>query len=138
MARVGGIVHKDIVREIILAGLKAGQENSGRADLKLMNSSMKEMRFTAKVFGPYRTVRKVTVFGSARIQKDDPLYRLARSLGEKLADAGFMVITGGGPGIMQATNEGAGPDHSFGVNIQLPFEQKTQSHSGGQSAIYFL
>ncbi len=124
MARAGGILHKDIVREIILAGLKAGQENQGRADLKLMNSSMKEMRFTAKVFGPYRTVRKVTIFGSARIRKDDPLYRLARSLGEKLADAGFMVITGGGPGIMQATNEGAGPDHSFGVNIRLPFEQK--------------
>jgi hypothetical protein len=54
MAQVGDIAHADIVREIILAGLKAGQENGGRADLKLMNSSMKEMRFTAKVFGPYR------------------------------------------------------------------------------------
>jgi uncharacterized protein (TIGR00730 family) len=124
MAQVGGIAHPDIVREIILAGLKAGQENSGRMDLKLMNSSMKEMRFTAKVFGPYRQVRKVTVFGSARIPPDAPLYRLARELGKKLAQAGFMVITGGGPGIMQATNEGAGSDHSFGVNIRLPFEQK--------------
>jgi uncharacterized protein (TIGR00730 family) len=124
MAQVGDIDHSDIVREIILAGLKAGQENSGRADLKLMNSSMKEMRFTAKVFGPYRNVRKVTVFGSARTQPDSPLYQSARDLGEKLADAGFMVITGGGPGIMQATNEGAGPEHSFGVNIRLPFEQK--------------
>ena len=124
MARVGGIVHTDIVREIILAGLKAGQENGGRMDLKLMNSSMKEMRFTAKVFGPYRQVRKVTVFGSARTQTDAPLYTLARDLGRKLAEAGFMVITGGGPGIMQAANEGAGPEHSFGVNIRLPFEQK--------------
>ena len=60
----------DIVREIILAGLKAGQENSGRMDLKLMNTSLKEMRFTAKVFGPYREVRKVTVFGSARTRPD--------------------------------------------------------------------
>jgi uncharacterized protein (TIGR00730 family) len=124
ITQVGGIAHPDIVREIILAGLKAGQENSGRMDLKLMNTSMKEMRFTAKVFGPYRQVRKVTVFGSARIQPDAPLYKLARDLGKKLAEAGFMVITGGGPGIMQATNEGAGPDHSFGVNIRLPFEQK--------------
>lgn len=124
MAQVGGIAQPDIVREIILAGLKAGQENSGRMDLKLMNTSMKEMRFTAKVFGPYRDVRKVTVFGSARIQPDVPLYRMARDLGKKLAEAGFMVITGGGPGIMQATNEGAGPEHSFGVNIRLPFEQK--------------
>jgi len=121
---VGGIDHPDIVREIILAALKAGQENSGRMDLKLMNTSMKEMRFTAKVFGPYREVRKVTVFGSARIRPDAPLYRMAVELGKQLADAGFMVITGGGPGIMQAANEGAGPEHSFGVNIRLPFEQK--------------
>ncbi len=124
MAQVGGVAHPDIVREIILAGLKAGQENGGRADLKLMNSSMKEMRFTAKVFSPYRQVRKVTVFGSARTRPAEPLYRMATDLGKKLADAGFMVITGGGPGIMQATNEGAGPEHSFGVNIRLPFEQK--------------
>ena len=125
MTQVGDIDHPDIVREIILAGLKAGQENGGRADLKLMNSSLKEMRFTAKVFGPYRETRKVTVFGSARTQRDMPLYQMATDLGKKLADAGFMVITGGGPGIMQATNEGAGPEHSFGVNIRLPFEQKT-------------
>jgi len=124
MKDVGGIAHPDIVREIILAGLKAGQENDGRMDLKLMNTSMKEMRFTAKVFGPYRDVRKVTVFGSARIQPDAPLYRMAVSLGKQLAAAGFMVITGGGPGIMQAANEGAGSEHSFGVNIRLPFEQK--------------
>jgi hypothetical protein len=124
IAQVGGIAHPDIVREIILAGLKAGQENRGRMDLKLMNTSMKEMRFTAKVFGPYRQVRKVTVFGSARIPADAPLYGMAREVGRQLAAAGFMVITGGGPGIMQAVNEGAGPDHSFGVNIRLPFEQK--------------
>lgn len=124
MTDVGGIVNTDIVREIILAGLKAGQENGGRADLKLMNASLKEMRFTAKVFGPYRDVRKVTVFGSARTQPDAPLYKMAQSLGKRLADAGYMVITGGGPGIMQAANEGAGPEHSFGVNIRLPFEQK--------------
>ena len=125
MASVGGIVHQDIVREIIIAALKAGQENDGRADLKLMNSSMKEMRFTAKVFNPYKEVRKVTVFGSARIKPEAPLYQMAQDLGRELADSGFMVITGGGPGIMQAVNEGAGPDHSFGVNIRLPFEQKT-------------
>jgi len=73
---------------------------------------------------PVRTVRKVTVFGSARSRPEDPAYRLARRFGRKLAEAGFMVITGGGPGIMQAVNEGAGKENSFGVNIRLPFEQK--------------
>ena len=121
---VGGIRRKEIVRELILAALKAGQEDDQKADLKLMNSTLKEMRFTAKVFGPYRHVKKVTVFGSARTQPEESLYQMARELGHQLVANGYMVITGGGPGIMQAVNEGAGPESSFGVNIRLPFEQK--------------
>jgi hypothetical protein len=89
-----------------------------------MNTTLKEMRFTSKVFGPYRNVRKVTVFGSARTQPGAPVYEMAKLFGQKLVEAGYMVITGGGGGIMQAANEGAGPEHSFGVNIRLPFEQK--------------
>jgi uncharacterized protein (TIGR00730 family) len=125
MALVGDIEHPEIVREMILAALKAGEEKAYVADLKLMNSSLKEMRFTAKVFGPYRGIKKVTVFGSARTPPHERTYQMARQLGEQLAEAGYMVITGGGPGIMQAVNEGAGPEHSFGVNIRLPFEQKS-------------
>lgn len=124
MQLVGGIKRREIVRELILAALKAGQEDDRRADLKLMNTSLKEMRFTAKVFGPYRHTKKVTVFGSARIKPDKPLYAMARDLGRQLVAGGYMVITGGGPGIMQAVNEGAGPENSFGVNIRLPFEQR--------------
>ena len=121
---VGGIEHADIVREMILAALKAGQEDGCRGDLKQMNLTLKEMRFTSKVFAPYRQVRKVTVFGSARVKPEEPVYQMARQLGRELVSAGHMVITGGGPGIMQAVNEGAGPEKSFGVNIRLPFEQK--------------
>ncbi|MCL5021986.1 MAG: TIGR00730 family Rossman fold protein [Nitrospirae bacterium] len=129
----GGIHSPDIVREMILAALKAGQEEKeDKADLKLMNSTLKEMWFTSKVFGPYEKVRKVTVFGSARTRPLEPVYRMARLLGKKLAAAGYMVITGGGPGIMQAVNEGAGPGHSFGVNIRLPFEQQANPVLKGQ------
>ncbi|MFO0752087.1 MAG: TIGR00730 family Rossman fold protein [Thermodesulfovibrionales bacterium] len=120
----GGIRTPEYVREMIIAALKAGQEEETRADLKLMNSTLKEMRFTAKVFGRYRHIRKITVFGSARTKPDEPVYRMAQHFGNRLAAAGFMVITGGGAGIMQAVNEGAGPEHSFGVNIRLPFEQR--------------
>lgn len=120
----GNIRHPDIIREMIIAALKAGIEDNIIADLKLMNTTMKEMRFTSKIFGPYRNTKKVTVFGSARTLPGEPVYEMAMTFGKKLADAGYMVITGGGGGIMQAVNEGAGPEHSFGVNIRLPFEQK--------------
>lgn len=119
-----GISHPDLVREMIIAALKAGQEGDDRAHLKLMNTTMKEMRFTGKIFNPYRSVRKVTVFGSARTRTSEPIYGMARLFGQRLAEEGYMVITGGGSGIMQAANEGAGSEHSFGVNILLPFEQK--------------
>ncbi len=122
-----GIHRPKYVREMIIASLKAGQEIDESADLKLMNTTLKEMRFTSKVFGPYRNVRKVTVFGSARTLPGDPVYEMAKLFGKKLAEAGYMVITGGGGGIMQAVNEGAGSEHSFGVNIRLPFEQKPNS-----------
>ena len=124
MKTAEGIHRPEYVREMIIAALKAGQEDDARADLKLMNTTLKEMRFTSKIFGPYRNVRKVTVFGSARTEPDEPVYSMARDFGRKLAESGYMVITGGGAGIMQAVNEGAGPEHSFGVNIRLPFEQK--------------
>jgi len=105
---VGDVRNADMVREIILAGLKSGQEIRNRADIKLMNSTLKEMRFTTRIFAPYEEIKKVTVFGSARTKSEEPIYGMARLFGRKLSEAGYMVITGGGPGIMQAVNEGAG------------------------------
>lgn len=125
ISQVEDIGRPRIVREMILAALKAGQEDDGGGDLKMMNTSLKEMRYTSKIFGDYRPFKKVTVFGSARTRPDEKTYDMARQMGERLAHEGYMVITGGGPGIMQAVHEGAGPDKSFGVNIQLPFEQQS-------------
>lgn len=124
METAEGIHGSRYVREMIITALKAGQEDIESADLKLMNTTLKEMRFTSKVFGPYQNVRKVTVFGSARTKRGEPLYEMAKLFGKKLADIGYMIITGGGEGIMQAANEGASSNYSFGVNIHLPFEQK--------------
>src|SRR5881275_3438946 len=68
----------------------------------------------------------VTVFGSARIKPDDPHYELALKMGEAIARLGFTVMTGGGPGIMEAANRGAKDvgGRSVGCNIKLPKEQK--------------
>ena len=82
MEAAGGIQRPKYVRELIIASLKAGQEDDKSADLKLMNTTLKEMRFTSKVFGPYHNVRKVTVFGSARTQPGDPLYEMAKLFGK--------------------------------------------------------
>jgi len=120
----GDIHHAGIIREMILSTLKIGQEVDYLADLKLINRTLREMRFTARVFGPYRERKKVTIFGSARTGQDEEMYRKCVSFSRMLADNGYMIITGGGPGIMQAGNEGAGSENSFAVNIRLPFEQQ--------------
>jgi uncharacterized protein (TIGR00730 family) len=92
-------------------------------DLKIAAAVVSEMREAFSVFAPYRDVPKVTVFGSARTAPDDPVYAQADRVAADLASRGWMVVTGAGPGIMQAAMEGAGRDHSMGVAIRLPFEQ---------------
>jgi uncharacterized protein (TIGR00730 family) len=124
VAESGGIHHPAIVKEMIISTLKIGQEVDYLADLKLINRTLREMRYTAKVFGPYRHRKKVTIFGSARTDQQHEMYQKCIRLSRSLAENGYMVITGGGPGIMQAGNEGAGSENSFAVNIRLPFEQK--------------
>lgn len=120
---VGGIRFTEHVREMIISALKSGQETGNLGDMRMLNNTMKEMRYTNKVFAPYRHRKKVTIFGSARTEADDFSYRLCVEFSKRLAQMGFMIITGGGPGIMQAGNEGAGSENSFAVNIYLPFEQ---------------
>ncbi|SRR6266568_4958627 len=120
----GGIHHPAVIKEMILATLKIGQDVDYLADLKLINRTLREMRYTAKVFGPYRHRKKVTIFGSARTEETDEMYLKCVRFSRSLAENNYMVITGGGPGIMQAGNEGAGSENSFAVNIRLPFEQK--------------
>ncbi|HTP65632.1 MAG TPA: LOG family protein [Geobacteraceae bacterium] len=119
----GGVHHPGPVREMIIAALKAGQENDYLADMKMLNSTLKEMRYTNKVFAPYRLRKKVTIFGSARTDPAEPIYQKCVRFSRRLAELGYMIITGGGGGIMQAGNEGAGSKNSFAANIHLPFEQ---------------
>jgi uncharacterized protein (TIGR00730 family) len=114
----------DLVFEMLVSALRMGREAVDRGDLKLVNAALKELRYSFLVFEPYRRVRKVSIFGSARTRIDDPDYTAARDFGRAMADRDWMVITGAGPGIMEAGIDGAGADRAFGVNIVLPFEQE--------------
>lgn len=115
----------DLVREIIVTALKTQNTRLGRGDVKILSRAVRELRYGFKVFQPYRHRRKVTIFGSARTRPSDMDYKQARAFARKIVDKGYMVITGAGPGIMQAGNQGAGPNNSFGINIRLPYEQGT-------------
>lgn len=123
LMRRADVHHPKMIREMILSALKSGQENDYLADQKLMRTTMKEMRFTNKVFAPYRHRKKVSIFGSARTEESEPIYQKCVEFSRLLVEQNYMVITGGGPGIMLAGNQGAGAENSFAVNIDLPFEQ---------------
>ena len=115
----------DLAREIIVTALKTQQAHLSRGDVKILSRSIRELRYGFRVFRPYRERRKVSIFGSARTRPSDIDYKQARMFARKMVQKGFMVITGAGPGIMQAGNHGAGAENSFGINIKLPFEQGT-------------
>ena len=128
-AHAGGRVHEgaDIVAELMVSALKLHRDDADRGDLKLVNSAVKEMRYSFLVFRNYRDVPKVTVFGSARTQPNQPNYQMAADFASQMTDDhGWMVVTGAG--IMEAANMGAGADDSFGVNIRLPFEAEANPY----------
>jgi len=123
IAYKGGGHNADLVEDIVENGLKLLQDVEDRGDVKVIQTAIREMRYAFRLFAPYAETRKVTIFGSARMQPNKVEYQQALEFARKMADAGFMVITGAGPGIMQAGHEGAGPERSFGANIRLPWEQ---------------
>jgi hypothetical protein len=118
---------EELVSEVL--GLITDQPDT--LDLKIATAALAEMRDAYAMFAPYRARRKVSIFGSARTSGDDPLYDLTRGLARRLAERGWMTVTGAGPGIMQAGMEGAGREMSIGVSIRLPFESGANSIIAG-------
>ncbi|MGH8987031.1 MAG: TIGR00730 family Rossman fold protein, partial [Acidimicrobiales bacterium] len=114
---------RELLRSMLATLFELAQEDTDVLDLKIAQAALGEMAEAFRVFGPYRSVRKLSMFGSARTLPADPVYVLARDLAARLAGAGWMVVTGAGPGIMAAGSEGAGRAHAFGVNIRLPHEE---------------
>lgn len=115
--------HGELIQLALTTLVRMTEDEIDRLDWKILNASLQDMERAFKVLYPYRHVRKISIFGSARIPSDSPEYQMAADFARRVTDLGFMVITGAGPGIMQAGNEGAGRAKSIGLGIQLPFEQ---------------
>ncbi|MCP5535916.1 MAG: LOG family protein [Akkermansiaceae bacterium] len=124
-----------LLAEMLISAVRISRGAVTEGDFKMMNRALKEMRIANEVFYPYRNCRKVSVFGSARTDPEEPEYKAAVEFSSKMRDAGFMTITGAGPGIMAAGNEGAGREDSFGLNITLPFEAAANAFIAGDEKL---
>jgi len=123
IAQLPTLKHGKLIQRALRVLLRLSGEEIDRLDWKILSASLQDMERAFSVFYPYRHVRKVTIFGSARLPSDSPEYLLAVEFARYVTEQGYMVMTGAGGGIMEAGNKGAGPEKSFGLNIQLPFEQ---------------
>jgi uncharacterized protein (TIGR00730 family) len=128
---IHGVSDPCLLAELMTSAVRIARGAVTVADFKLINRAVKEMREAHEVFHPYRDCRKVAVFGSARTKPDEKEYQAAVEFSHRMRESGFMTITGAGPGIMAAGNEGAGRDDSFGLNITLPFEAAANEFIAG-------
>lgn len=138
-AKVGSEpLHRELLGEMIRAALQLGTDGAGTGEIKLMSRSFRELRHALNVFRPFTGRKKVSIFGSARTAPGHPDYACARDFCKDLAGKDWMTITGAGPGIMAAGNEGAGPGNSFGLSIRLPWETNGNEFlRGDPKLVYF-
>ncbi len=138
LPRLSTMKHGEFVQQALATIVRMAGSDIDRLDWKILNASLQDMERAFQTFYPYRHVRKITIFGSARIAADTPEYEMAVEFARCITQQGFMVITGAGSGIMQAGNEGAGAENSFGLNIQLPFEQGANPFIEGDAKLIFF
>jgi uncharacterized protein (TIGR00730 family) len=113
----------DLIASIHESADKLSQDGTSRGDLKILSRTLRELRYAFKVFSPYRNIRKVTIFGSARTRCDAPAFDQTIQFARAMASHDWLVVTGAASGIMEAGHIGAGREKSMGLNIILPFEQ---------------
>ena len=133
--RLPTLQHGEYIYEALQTLLRMTEEDIVRLDWKILKASLQDMERAFQVFQGYRHVRKIAVFGSARLPEDSDEYQMAVKFARCITGQGFMVITGAGGGIMEAVNKGAGADQSFGLNIQLPFEQSSNPFIEGDAKL---
>jgi uncharacterized protein (TIGR00730 family) len=113
----------DDFAEMIASLYRLSRQDVTSSDMVLFRRSMAELRYAQNVFAPYRNIKKICIFGSARTRPPAPAFACATEFARLMTEANYMTITGAGDGIMGAAQAGAGAEKSFGLNILLPFEQ---------------
>lgn len=127
--------HRQLIQKALAILLTIAKEDTERLNWKILTSSLEDLEQGFKKFYPYRHTRKIAIFGSARTSPQQAEYKMAVDFARCMIESGFMVITGAGGGIMQAGNEGAGRENSFGLNIKLPFEQGANPSINGDDKL---
>jgi uncharacterized protein (TIGR00730 family) len=129
--RLPSMSNGKLIQRALEAILRLAETEIDRLDWKILSASIGDMERAFQAFYPYRHTRKVAVFGSARTPDTALEYQLAYEFTRLITQQGFMTITGAGGGIMAAANAGAGAANSFGLNIQLPYEQGANKYIAG-------
>jgi uncharacterized protein (TIGR00730 family) len=133
--KYGNIDTLESFRQMFTTLSKLSSDKTELVDLKLINSVIKELRYAFKIFTKYRDKKKVVMFGSHRLDPASKEYKVAEEFSREISRKGFMVITGGGGGIMEAGNKGSLPGSSFAVNIKLPTEQAANAYIRGEKLV---
>ena len=128
----------DLISQIKESADKLASDRTSRGDLKILSRTLRELRYAFKVFSPYRSRRKVTVFGSARTRPQEATYQQAIEFGRQMAEKQWLVVTGAASGIMEAGHIGAGRENSMGLNIMLPFEQSANPVIAGETKLVHM
>lgn len=127
--------HRQLIQRALGALTRIAAEDTERLNWKILTASLEDLEQGFKKFYPHRHTRKISIFGSARTSREQAEYKMALDFARCITESGFMVITGAGGGIMEAGNEGAGRENSFGLNIKLPFEQGANSAINGDDKL---
>jgi uncharacterized protein (TIGR00730 family) len=128
----------DLIAMIKESADKLASDRTSRGDLKILSRALRELRWAFKVFSPYRSRRKVTVFGSARTRPHEATFQQAVEFGREMAARSWLVVTGAASGIMEAGHLGAGRENSMGLNIMLPFEQDANPVIAGDPKLVYM
>jgi uncharacterized protein (TIGR00730 family) len=131
--RLPELQHGEYIYQALTILLRMADEEIDRLDWKILRASLQDMENAFQIFHHYRHTRKIAIFGSSRLPESSEEYQSAVAFAQRVAAYGFMVMTGAGGGIMEAANKGATAEHSFGLNIELPFEQSSNPFINGDA-----